>query len=184
LNHKEKLIALVREKALEFGNFTLASGKQATFYLDCRKVTLDAVGARTIADAMIAALAHDWPDAVGGMAVGAVPITAAILTRAGEMDRALSGFFVRRQAKEHGKGRSIEGPVKPGQRVVIVEDVVTTGGSSIAAIEQCREFGLVVSRVLAIVDRLAGAAERFAEHGCQLEALLTIEDLGINAASC
>jgi orotate phosphoribosyltransferase len=181
LIHKETLIALVRDKALEFGDFTLASGKKATFYLDCRNVTLDAVGAKTIADAMIEALLRDWPDAVGGMAVGAVPITAAILTRAGEMERPLSGFFVRKEAKAHGKGRSIEGPVKPGQRAVIVEDVVTTGSSSIAALEQCRQYGLVVNRVLAIVDRRGGGGERFAQHGCQLEALLTIEDLGIKA---
>lgn len=181
MSHQKKLIELVRDKALEFGDFTLASGKKANFYLDCRKVTLDSEGAKTIADAMIEALTEDWPDAVGGMAVGAVPIAAAILTRAGELQRPLSGFFVRKQSKAHGKLRTVEGPVQPGQRVVIVEDVVTTGGSSITAIEQCREYGLVVERVLAIVDRLAGGAQRFAEHGCQLTALMTIEDLGIES---
>lgn len=184
LSHRERLIKLIRDQALEFGDFTLASGKQASFYLDCRKVTMDAIGASTIADAMIEALDHDWPEAVGGMAVGAVPITAAILTRAGEENRPLKGFFVRKEAKQHGQGRRIEGPVQPGQRVVIVEDVVTTGGSSIAAIEYCREYGLVVERVLTIVDRLAGGAERFAEHGCQLMSLMTIEDLGIQAEPC
>jgi orotate phosphoribosyltransferase len=184
LSLNEPLIQLVRDRALEFGDFTLASGRKASFYLDCRKVTLDAMGARLIADAMIEALDDDWPDAVGGMAVGAVPIAAAILTRAGEMNRHLSGFFVRKEAKQHGKGRLVEGPVQPGQRVVIVEDVVTSGGSSITAVRLCRDFGLQVDRVLTIVDRLAGGAQRFAELGCRLSALMTIEDLGIKTDAC
>ena len=174
-----RLIELIRAKALEFGEFTLASGQKANFYLDCRKLTLDAEGAVVIADAMLSDLQSDWPDAVGGMAVGAVPIVAAILTRAGEQGRTLSGFFVRKEAKQHGKGQQIEGPVAAGNRVVIVEDVVTSGGSSVTAIEKCREFGLHVSRVLAIVDRQAGAAERFAQLGVPFRALVRLHDLGV-----
>ncbi len=175
-----RLIELIRAKALEFGEFTLASGKKASFYLDCRKLTLDSEGAVVIADAMIDNLDSDWPDAVGGMAVGAVPIAAAILARAGQQGRRLSGFFVRKEAKDHGKGQQVEGPVRAGDHVVIVEDVVTSGGSSVIAIEKCREFGLNVSRILAIVDRQAGGGERFAAMGVSFTALVRLDQLGID----
>ena len=128
---------------------------------------------------MIELLGDAWPDAIGGMAVGAVPITAAILARAGELNRPLRGFFVRKEAKEHGKGKQVEGPVSAGDKVVIVEDVVTTGGSSLKAIKQCESFGLQIVGVMAIIDRLAGGDQVFAEHGYQLRSLLTIRDLGI-----
>lgn len=181
---RNALIELVREKALRFGDFTLASGKKAKFYLDCRCVTLDSRGANLIASGMIASWAEKWPDAVGGMAVGAVPITAAILTSVGagavaKSNGDLRGFFVRKEAKEYGAGRQIEGPVQAGDKVMIVEDVVTTGGSSIKAIKQCEEFGLEVLGITAIIDRLEGGAEAFAENGYQLNTLLTIRDFGI-----
>lgn len=178
---RQQLIEVVREKALEFGQFTLASGQTANYYLDCRRLTLDSRGANLVAAGMIERLSDDWPDAIGGMAVGAVPIVAAILTQAGQQDRQLRGFFVRKDAKHYGQGRLIEGPVAPGDNVVIVEDVVTTGGSSITAIKRCREFGLKVIGALAIIDRLAGGSEAFAEHGCRLQSLLTTRDLGIHA---
>lgn len=176
---KQRLIELVKEKALEFGSFTLASGKQASFYLDCRRLTLDSTGVRVVAEGMLELLSEKWPDAVGGMAIGADPITAAIITLADVQGKSLRGFIVRKESKEHGKGKMVEGPVQSGDRVIIVEDVVTTGGSSLRAIEHCREAGLEVVGVLAIVDRLAGGREKFAEHGYELETLLTIRDLGI-----
>ena len=119
----------------------------------------------------------------GGMAIGADPITAAILTLAGMRDIPLRGLIVRKEAKAHGTGRTVEGPVEPGDEIVIVEDVVTTGGSSLKAIERCEEFGLVVRRVLAIVDRLEGGAEAFGERGYELTSLLTIRDFGIEPGS-
>ncbi len=176
---KQALIELVREKALEFGQFTLASGKQATYYLDCRKVTLDSAGANQIAEGILELMGDDLPDAVGGMAIGADPITAAVITVAGQKGKPLSGFIVRKEAKKHGKGRDVEGPVQPGQTAVIVEDVVTTGGSSLKAIERVEEFGLKVLGVIAIIDRLEGGAEAFQERGYQLTTLLTIRDFGI-----
>ncbi len=173
------LIELVKELALEFGDFTLASGKKASFYLDCRKVTLDSRGANLIAAGMLELLGDGLPDAVGGMAVGADPITGAVITTAGARGRRLKGFIVRKESKQHGKGQDVEGPVKPGERCVIVEDTVTTGGSSLKAIEKVREFGMEVVEVLAVVDRLEGAAELFAEHNLPFRSLLTVEDLGI-----
>lgn len=177
---KQALIALVREKALEFGDFTLASGKKASYYLDCRKVTLDSAGANLVAEGILDLLGDSLPDAVGGMAIGADPITAAVITVAGQRDKPLKGFIVRKEAKAHGKGRDVEGPVEGGETVVIVEDVVTTGGSSLKAIEKVKAAGLQVQGVIAIIDRLEGGAQAFAEQGHELQTLLTIRDFGID----
>jgi orotate phosphoribosyltransferase len=178
---REALIELMREKkALEFGNFTLASGKQASFYLDCRKVTLDSKGVNLVAAGMLDKLGDDLPDAVGGMAIGADPITAAVIMLSGQQNRPLKGFIVRKEAKAHGKGQAVEGPVQPGERVVILEDVVTTGGSSLQAIEQAEAFGLQVEGIIAIIDRLEGGAQAFQQRGYQLESLLTVRDFGID----
>lgn len=180
---RHALMELIREQALEFGEFTLASGKKASFYLDCRKVTLDSRGANLIAAGMLDLLSSEsFPDAVGGMAIGADPITAAIITLAGQTGHHLKGFIVRKEAKEHGKGRRVEGPVTPGDRVVVVEDVITTGGSALAAIEQARAFGLQVIGALAIIDRLEGGAEAFNQIGVPLKTLLTIRDFGIGSS--
>jgi len=177
----DALKALIREKALEFGDFTLASGKKASFYLDCRKVTLDPQGANLIGAGILDMLGDDLPDAVGGMAIGADPITAAVITLAGQQDKPVRGFIVRKEAKQHGKGNAVEGPVSPGMRVVIVEDVVTTGGSSLRAIEHVEAFGMKVQRVIAIIDRLSGGREAFESAGYRLDTLLTIRDFGIEA---
>jgi orotate phosphoribosyltransferase len=176
---KQQLISLVRELGLKLGDFTLASGKKSSYYLDCRKVTLDSQGANLIAHGMLELLGSNLPAAVGGMAIGADPITAAIITVAGAQGRRLKGFIVRKEAKQHGTGKDVEGPVNPGDTCVIVEDVVTTGGSSLAAIEKVETFGLKVLGVLAIIDRLEGGAEAFAAKGYKLQTLLTIRDFGI-----
>ena len=170
---------LIRQQALELGDFTLASGKKSSYYLDCRKVTLDSRGARLLAEGFLDLLADDLPDLVGGMAIGADPITAAILTLAGMRDLPLRGVMVRKESKQHGTGKFVEGPYQAGESLVVVEDVVTTGGSALLAIERCEAVGLTVSRVLAIVDRLEGGREAFAERGYELSTLLTIRDLGV-----
>ncbi len=176
---KNTLVALVREKALKFGDFTLASGKKATYYLDGKQVTLDSFGSKLIGEGLLD-LALTWkPRAVGGMSIGADPITAAIITIAGMRDQPLKGFMVRKEPKGHGLQRYIEGPVAAGDEVVIVEDVVTTGGSSLLAIERAEEFGLKVKAVLAIIDRMEGGAEAFASRGYPFASLLTIRDFGI-----
>jgi orotate phosphoribosyltransferase len=176
---RDALLQLVRHKALKFGDFTLASGKKATFYLDCRQITLDAEGARLIGEGMLDLLSEDMPHLVGGMAIGADPITAAILTLAGVRGLPLRGVMVRKEAKQHGTGKLVEGPFRAGESIVIVEDVVTTGGSSLLAIERCVEVGLKVKRVLAIIDRLEGGREAFATRGYELTTLFTIRDFGI-----
>jgi orotate phosphoribosyltransferase len=176
---REALKILVREKALKFGDFTLASGKKAKYYLDCRQITLDAQGARLVGEGMLDLLSADLPDLVGGMAIGADPITAAVLTLAGIRGLPLRGVMVRKEAKQHGTGRLVEGPFREGESIAIVEDVVTTGGSSLSAIERCEAVGLRVTRVLALIDRLEGGREAFAERGYELTTLFTIRDFGI-----
>jgi orotate phosphoribosyltransferase len=178
---RQALIDLVRERALRFGNFTLASGKQAKYYLDGKQVTLDSRGALLVAEGMLDLLAQQGPlpQAVGGMAIGADPITAAIITVAGMRNLSLSGILVRKESKGHGTNRFVEGPVQPGDTVAIVEDVVTTGGSSLEAIERVQEFGLRVTCVAAIIDRLEGGAAAFAAQRIPFASLLTIRDFGI-----
>lgn len=176
---RTELISLVKELALQFGDFTLASGKKASFYLDCRKVSLHGRGARLIGELMLDELEGDLPDAVGGMAIGADPITAALITVADYRDTPLRGFIVRKEAKAHGTGKDVEGPVSAGDRVVIVEDTVTTGGSSLKAIEKAEAFGLKVTSVLAVVDRLEGGEETIRSRGYGFKSLLTVRDLGV-----
>jgi orotate phosphoribosyltransferase len=176
---RNALISLIREQALKFGDFTLASGKKASFYLDCRKVTLDSRGAVLIAEGILDLLGENLPNAIGGMAIGADPITAAVITVAGQRQQRLKGFIVRKEAKSHGTGRDVEGPIQAGDTAIIVEDTVTTGGSSLAAIEKAEAAGLKVLGVVAIVDRLEGGAQAFAQRGYRLQSLLTIRDFGL-----
>ena len=134
---KEKLIALIGEKALKRGTFKLASGKVSRYYLDGKQVTLDPTGARLVAEGILDLLdPNDMPAAVGGMAIGADPITAAVVTMSDVRGTPLAGFMVRKEQKRRGTNRYVEGPVRPDDRVVIVEDVVTTGGSSLDAIQR------------------------------------------------
>ncbi|MDG2220572.1 MAG: orotate phosphoribosyltransferase [Rubripirellula sp.] len=178
---RDALIELLRTESLQVGEFTLASGKKASYYLDCRNLTLHPQGANLIAAGMLEVMQSSGtlPDAVGGMAIGADPITASIVTIAGQQNLPLKGFMVRKEPKDHGTGKQVEGPVQPGQHVVIVEDVITSGGSAIKAVEAARKFGLVVDRVIAIIDRLAGGEEAFREQGLELITLTTIRDFGI-----
>lgn len=177
---REALAALIRDKALRFGDFTLASGKKASYYLDCKQVTLDPQGARLVAEGILELLAgHPWPEAIGGMAIGADPITAAVVTMSSVRGTPLRGFMIRKESKGHGTNQFVEGPVRPGESVVIVEDVVTTGGSSMAAIERAEGFGLKVMRVIGIVDRLEGGAEAFARRGLPFASLFSIRDFGL-----
>ncbi|MDR0609120.1 MAG: orotate phosphoribosyltransferase [Planctomycetaceae bacterium] len=178
---KIQLQSMIMEKALKFGDFTLASGKKATYYLDCRQITLDSVGAQLIGEGFLELLQMDTvlPQAVGGMVIGADPITAAIITVAAFHNIPLKGFMVRKQSKGHGTDKFVEGPIVAGDHVVIVEDVVTTGGSALEAVERVKAIGGIVDGVTAIIDRLEGGAEAFAEKGYTLRSLFTVRDFGI-----
>ena len=177
---RDLLQSLILEKSLKFGDFTLASGKKATYYLDCRQITLDSVGAKLIGEGILEILQNDsMPQAVGGMCIGADPITAAVITVAAYQGIPLKGFMVRKQSKGHGTNQFVEGPIVAGDRVVIVEDVVTTGGSSLEAIERVEALGVTVDGVIAIIDRLEGGREQFEAKGYTLHSLFTVRDFGI-----
>ncbi|MBQ80693.1 MAG: orotate phosphoribosyltransferase [Planctomycetaceae bacterium] len=176
-----ELLKIIEARALKRGTFTLASGQTANFYLDAKQVVLDSYGAMLVGKVILERLQSfgELPEAIGGMSIGADPITGAVVTIAGTAGLPLKGFMVRKEPKGHGMQRYIEGPVEAGNRVVIVEDVTTTGGSSLLAIDRAVEFGLHVERVITVIDRLAGATEAFAARGIPLEPLVTIRDLGI-----
>jgi orotate phosphoribosyltransferase len=177
---KQALIELVREKALKFGDFTLVSGKKAKYYLDGKQITLSPTGAQLVAEGILDMLdPQAMPAAIGGMSIGADPILAAVVTMSAVRGTPIRGFMVRKEAKRHGTSQFIEGPVEPGEQVVIVEDVVTTGGSSLAAIERAEAFGLKVERVIAVIDRMEGGAQAFTGRGYPFASLLSIRDFGI-----
>lgn len=173
------LTELFRERALKFGDFTLASGKKAKYYLDGKQITLHSEGLRLVSEGLLELMKDVDATAIGGMTIGADPIVGGMLAVAAGQGRDLSGFLVRKEAKGHGTQKFIEGPVAAGQKVVIVEDVVTTGGSSLLAAERAKEFGLDVVMVLAIIDRMEGGRQNFEKAGFVFKSLLTIEDFGI-----
>ena len=155
--------------------FTLASGKTSPFFFDIRMVALDAEGAALIAASILERLEGADVDAIGGIELGAVPIVSAV-TALSWPGRPLCGLVVRKTAKERGTRKDIEGAVRAGAKVVLVEDVTTTGGSVIQAARAVRAQGCTAERVITVVDRLEGAAENLAAEGLALESLYTRED--------
>lgn len=176
---RERLIELIRERALKFGDFTLVSGRKSTYYLDGKQVTLSAEGLLQISWGILDLLGGVEYSGFGGMSIGADPIVGGVLVAAATQKIELQGFMVRKEAKGHGTKQYVEGPVQPGDRVVIVDDVVTTGGSAIQAAERVGEFGCEVVHAVGIVDRLQGGRQAFEAHGIPFSALLTVADFGI-----
>jgi orotate phosphoribosyltransferase len=173
----ELLLAELREHALVIGEVTLSSGRTAEYYVDAKRALLRPAAYRAAGELVAAEAAARDASAVGGMTMGADPLAcAAIGADAGD---GLVAFFVRKERKEHGLQRWIEGPeLTVGTRCLVVEDVVTTGGSTVRAIERIREEGLEVAGVTAVVDRLAGGAEAVERAaGAPYRPLLTIDDL-------
>jgi orotate phosphoribosyltransferase len=152
---KEELKKLLKETgAVKTGEFILSSGKKSNFYVDCRKVTLHPQGAKLIGKIILDKIKGIKVDAIGGLTLGADPITSAVVTLSD-----IPGFIVRKKAKEHGTQQRIEGLIETGWNVVIVEDVATTGASALQAIEAAETVGAKVVKVIAVVDREEGAAD-------------------------
>ena len=177
MSYRDELRDLLIERSLKRGDFTLSSGQKSTYYIDGKHTTLDSRGAFLVARIFLAMLADDVPDAVGGLTLGADPIVGSLLALAGMEDLELKGFIVRKQAKEHGTQSLVEGPVGKDDRVVVVEDVLTTGTSSLKAIEAIRAVGGVVDRVLVVVDREQGGRENLRKAGCRVEAIFSVNEL-------
>ena len=175
------LITLLKQRSVRFGDFTLASGAHSPYYIDCRLTTMSALGQILIGPLGLQAL-HDagWsPDAIGGLTMGADPLAYAIAAASAATDRPIDAFSVRKDAKKHGTGRRIEGNFKPGDRVVVIEDVITSGGSAITAINAVREEGGEVIGLLALVDREAGGRARAEAAGIMVRSLVAASELGI-----
>lgn len=162
------------------GDVTLASGKKSTFYFDMKPTMLCADAVEALADAILALAREANADLVGGLEMGAVPITGAIVLRSRQTGRPIDGFFVRKSAKAHGAQKLIEGLKRgetlAGRRVVIVEDVTTTGGSAMQAIEACEAQGASVALVVTAVDREDGAREAFAARGVPFAAVFSARE--------
>lgn len=176
---RTRLAELLRTNSVRTGDFVLASGRRSSYYVDARRTTMSGLGQLLIGSVGLAALAEaGWqPDAVGGLTLGADPVAYAIAHAAAREGRALEAFTVRKEAKAHGAGRQVEGPVEPGVRVVVIEDVVTTGGSALRAIEVLTVFGADVIGVLALVDREEGGREAIEAAGHDLVSLFRVSRL-------
>jgi orotate phosphoribosyltransferase len=177
MDARQTLVAELREHALVIGEVTLTSGRTASYYVDAKRAILRQPGFGAVGELVAARARELGAVAVGGMTMGADPIASAALAAPDGAE--LLAFFVRKEKKEHGLQRWIEGPLlEPGTRVLVVEDVVTTGGSTARAIERCREEGLEVVGTAAVLDRLAGGAEAIAAAGGgSYRPLATIDDV-------
>ena len=173
------LIALLAERSAKRGQFMLASGKQSTFYIDARLTTMSPEGLSIIGPSALYVLRETgWRvDAVGGLTLGADPISYAISYASAQSDHPLRAFTVRKEAKGHGTGRLLEGPFRRGDRVAVIEDVITTGGSALRAIDAVRAADGVVAGVLALVDREEGGRQTIEEAGVPVVALVTASQI-------
>ena len=173
------LITLLAARSAKRGQFTLASGKQSTFYIDARLTTMSPEGLSIIGPLALSVLGQmKWQvDAVGGLTLGADPIAYAISYASADTDHPLRAFTVRKEVKAHGTGKLLEGPFSQGDRVAVIEDVITTGGSAIRAIDAVRAAGGVVAGVLALVDREEGGRQTIEKLGVPVVALATASQI-------
>jgi orotate phosphoribosyltransferase len=175
----DRLLSILAERSARRGQFTLASGRQSTLYIDARLTTMSPDGLSLIGPLALAALRDvDWRvQAVGGLTLGADPISYAIAYASAETALPLRAFTVRKEAKAHGTGRLIEGPFREGDRVAVIEDVITTGGSALRAVEAIRAGGGTVAGVLALVDREEGGRDALVSAGLPVVALARASDI-------
>ncbi len=176
---RDRVKELFLARAVAFGEFTLASGKTSSYYINSKKVLFHAEAIALIGELLADATADLEFEAIGGLEVGAIPMAAAALTAYHRRGLHREGFFVRKQAKGHGSRERVEGVVKSGDRVVVIDDVLTTGGSVVQAVEAVEALGANVVRVVCICDRLQGAREALAAY--DYRPLFTVRDFGITA---
>jgi orotate phosphoribosyltransferase len=174
---RDRLKQLYAERAISFGDFTLASGKQSNYYINSKKILLHGEAVALLGELLFEATQDLKLDAIGGLEVGAIPMSAAAGYAYHVHGKPMEGFFVRKKAKDHGSQQLVEGVVAAGQSVVIVDDVLTTGESALQAVKAMEAFGCKVLRVICVVDRLQGAGEKLA--GYDFRPLFTIADFGI-----
>lgn len=173
---KQRLLDIIRrESLLQNRDFRLASGRSSSFFFDMKKTMFDPEGAALLADLLFDAIREEDVDYIGGLETGAIPIVAALCMRSWPA-KPIRGFFVRKEIKGHGTDQRVDGHLERGSKVVLFEDVTTTGGSAMQAVGQARQFGCTVLKVISVVDRLEGAGETFRAAGLGFEALFTWRD--------
>ncbi len=177
MSARESLKNEILNKAVVHGKVILSSGKEADYYVDLRRVTLDSVAAPLVGEVMLELTKDLAYEAVGGLTLGADPVATAMMHVAGRSGRKLDSFVVRKAEKAHGLQRRIEGPDVKGKRVLAVEDTSTTGGSVLTAVDALKEAGAIVVAVAVIVER--GAAPKVKEAGLEYRAAYQLSDLGL-----
>ena len=178
---RDELLNRLAQEAYRHGDFTLASGRQSNHYVNCKPVSLSGSGLELLS---LALLEHVEPDAVAvaGLTLGADPLVSAVAMPAAQASRSLNALIVRKQAKGHGTGAWLEGPLPPaGAHITVLEDVVTTGGSSLKAVQQLREAGYVVKRVVTIVDRQEGGDKFLKAAELELVSLFELKQVAERA---
>ena len=176
---RDRLLELVKGKAIVHGRVTLSSGREADYYVDLRRITLDGEAAPLVGQVMTELTADLDFDAVGGMTMGADPVATAMLHAGAAAGRPVDAFVVRKAGKAHGLQQRIEGPPVAGRRVLVVEDTSTTGASPLAAVEAVQQAGAEVVAVAVIADRASGAREKVEERGLAYRAAYGLGDLGL-----
>ena len=174
---REQVLEMLKRDAYRKGEFTLSSGVKSNHYVNCKPVTLNGKALMILSLSLLENVEKHC-SAVGGLTLGADPLVSGVAMAAALKDRELNALIVRKEPKGHGTGAWIEGPLPEiGSRVTVLEDVITTGGSAIKAVEKIRDAGYFVKRVLAIVDRQEGGADALDDAGLELYSLFTLEDL-------
>ena len=179
---RDSLIELIRDEAVFHGDFTLTSGKKATYYIDLRKLSLDH-RASPLMGRVLLDLIEEFGDvdAVGGLTMGADPLASAVMHQGLAQGKVVDAFVVRKEPKDHGRGRQIEGAEATGKRVVIVEDTSTTGGSPLKAAEVVAAAGAEIVAVVTVVDRKTGAQAAVEAAGYEWRSIIDLDDLGLQA---
>jgi orotate phosphoribosyltransferase len=173
---RQRLREIIRDRSLlQDRGFVLSSGRSSNFFFDMKRTLLDPEGAGLVADLLFDMTRGEDVDAVGGLETGAIPIVALLCARSWP-EKPITGFFVRKEAKGHGTDQRIDGLLDPGSRVILFEDVTTTGGSVMQAAEQVRRVDCKIVRIISIVDRLEGAVDNFKAAGIAFESLFTWRD--------
>jgi len=173
---RERLIAIIRRLSLlQNRDFLLVSGRASNFFFDMKKTMFDPEGAALLADILFDAIKGEDVEYIGGLETGAIPIVAALCARSWP-EKPIKGFFVRKENKGHGTDQRVDGRLERGSKVILVEDVTTTGGSAMQAVDQARQFGCTILKVVSVVDRLEGAAENFRAAGIKFESVFTWRD--------
>ena len=180
---KENLLTLLAQQAYRFGDFSLASGKKSSHYVNCKPVSLSGPGLLSISSLFLKQL-NESDTAVAGLTLGADPLVSGVVMLAAQSGINLSGLIVRKEAKGHGTGAWLEGPLPPkGSVITVLEDVVTTGGSSLKAVEKLRNQGYLVNQVLAIVDREEGGVDAMTKADLDLNSLFFLKEIVERAKS-